>query len=281
MRGVTDRPSRESAAPTADGRVVRAVRYVTSQWHEVAGVLSTGLALVASFTTPLTKPHWALVLSALAFLVTGAVFRARQTPSYSHLARDKAAADEKAAGWEAAFPGLIGVHLRAILEHALPGDSDARITLYVHNGSAFVAISRHSRNVSHKAMGRPAYPDDQGVIGDAWKSGDGQALRTGLPDFTKTPEDYFSALEKDSIDRQVAERLTMKSGSLVALRIDEQTPSAEAMAVVVIESLNPGGLGNSSASTVQSDETWTLLQRFVTLASDFLPDMTSAAEKGF
>src|SRR5215203_1102699 len=153
-----------------------------------------------------------------------------------------------------------------------------RITVYRHRGgNAFQVMGRHSEDPEHKRRGRPIYPADQGVLGRAWRR---RIATAELPDPKEDPDEYYRALEEWGICREVAEKFTMKSRSLVACTIQEPK-GIDPVAVVVVESTKLGILDKDEVVDAMHGSDGDLLYEFFEMMDFLEPDAEYPWEQGF
>ncbi len=114
---------------------------------------------------------------------------------------------------------------------------EERITVYHYKDNQFNKVQRYSKNAKYNEGGRPSYPNE-GVIGKAWEEGD--YFISDIPEHSTTNTDnyYTQQKEKGFIERQVAEKLTMKSRSYFGQRLDNESET-ENIAIIIFESTNP------------------------------------------
>jgi len=111
-----------------------------------------------------------------------------------------------------------------------------RISLFSARVDHFVLVARCSLGPRHQTAGRERYPLTEGCLGQAWENG--RAAETTLPDPGVRPAQWRDEMGRRwNVPSEVAERLTMKSRSYVACRIDG-TPESNPLGVIVFESLN-------------------------------------------
>jgi hypothetical protein len=158
------------------------------------------------------------------------------------------------------------------------GDTE-RISVYRHRGrGAFQMIGRYSENPVYNEPGRTIYPDDQGVIGEAWRSG---TASVNLPDPQEEPERYYVTLENDwNISRETAERFAMKSRSLVARALYEPR-ARERVAVIVVESAEMGILDEEAIVRAIDGTEGERIYEFLERMRSLEPNIEYAREEGF
>lgn len=118
-----------------------------------------------------------------------------------------------------------------------------RATVYCHDSQrkVFVPLARSSDNPQLQRPGRSEYPDNEGFIAKAWATP--WSRRQDLP----ADDDAWveSVVSQDRMSIEVASNLTMRSRSLIGVRISglhglEAGP--DRTGIIIAESLNPRGL---------------------------------------
>ena len=123
-------------------------------------------------------------------------------------------------------------HIAEQLKHTLHD----RISVYEWRDGNFFCVGRYSQSPAFRKPGRHAYPDDQGVIGKAWR--DGSAHLCDLPNAEHKPEKYGDEVfAQCAIPHTVSNKFKMKSRCLYAEVVLDEA-GEEAVAVVVIESID-------------------------------------------
>jgi hypothetical protein len=158
------------------------------------------------------------------------------------------------------------------------GDTE-RVSVYRHRGrGAFQMIGRYSENPVYAEPGRTIYPDDQGVIGAAWRHA---TASVDLPNPQEEPERYYQSLERDwNISRETAESFAMKSRSLVARALYEPRGHVR-VAVVVVESTGVGILDEEKVMQAIDGTEGERIYEFLERMRSLEPDIEYAREEGF
>jgi hypothetical protein len=111
-----------------------------------------------------------------------------------------------------------------------------RVTIYGHQQGVFVLLGRFSLTPKYNAVGRPFYPEDQGVIARAWQSGEAHAE---LPDPEQNWDRYLTISETEwNLPRDVIEKMGMRSCSYTAFPIYDHKGTTR-IGVIVFESTVP------------------------------------------
>ncbi|MEO5326093.1 hypothetical protein PV773_22510 [Mesorhizobium sp. CC13] len=123
-----------------------------------------------------------------------------------------------------------------VLAEELGFDARDRISVYRHHDNAFTMVGRYAVLPQLDKPGRSVYPVDQGVIGAAWRAGNGQCVVQDLPDPHADPDDYC-ARNKDEwqIPAEVVQAMNMKPRSVAAFALNDQQGSSR-HAIIVFES---------------------------------------------
>lgn len=172
------------------------------------------------------------------------------------------------------------VELKLILEETWGYGATERISVYRRSGKVFQMIGRYSKNPDYAELGRSVYPADQGVIGEAWSADEGTAV-ADLPDWRVEPERYYEELrDKWAIDRDTAERLTMKSASFAACALDDPK-GIERVAIVVVESTEVSILHKSEVLRELQGKEGKRIYEFLEKMKPEEPDLSEARERGF
>lgn len=156
-----------------------------------------------------------------------------------------------------------------------------RLSVYKHDGRAFVIVGRHSKNPMFNERGRSYYPDTQGVIGVAWKSADGEATANQFPDFEGRPENYLRRVSSEyDIVPEIIQEFKMKSRSYAVITLDSG-PREERIAVLVYESTDPNPLDIKKLKQYRDTEAGRKLLELLENKQSLMPSPSYAEEKGF
>lgn len=126
-----------------------------------------------------------------------------------------------------------------------------RVSIYQHDPQRgkFIPVGRRSSNPELEEWGRPEYPDNYGIIREAW---------TGQKVFkfrlSGDPEEWAEEQNRlYDVPLEVARNIRMKSRSYIGLRID-YGPAATKVGIAILESLTPQGVSSSMADTVMGTD---------------------------
>lgn len=116
----------------------------------------------------------------------------------------------------------------------LEGDyckSDVRVTLYCHDKERrnFIPVARIAGNPLYEEQGRDRYADDIGIISLGWQKG-----VASFQSNAKSSEEWIQEqVEEWSLPREIAEKISMQSTSIVAVKLIHR---GDAIGVAVAES---------------------------------------------
>jgi hypothetical protein len=158
------------------------------------------------------------------------------------------------------------------------GDAE-RISVYRHRGKgAFQIVGRYSENRRFAQLGRHVYPDNEGVIGQAWEH---RTATANLPDPEEEPELYYQTLESEwNISRETAKGFTMQSRSLVACALYEPK-GVDRVAIVVVESTQVGILDKDKVVEAIEGQDGRRIYVFLENMQALEPDLEYPMEEGF
>ncbi|NKC16852.1 MAG: hypothetical protein GKR94_33070 [Gammaproteobacteria bacterium] len=128
------------------------------------------------------------------------------------------------------------------------GDQE-RVSIYRYSDHdrAFYMLGRYSEGPDFSRRGRGVYPDDQGCIGEAWKSG--EAVARDLPDPDSEPDKYASVMADCwNIDSETLRKMLMKSRLIFAFALRDRA-DLQRTAVIVFESTTVDGFDVNDVRT--------------------------------
>lgn len=139
----------------------------------------------------------------------------------------------------------IGEKAHSLLDELEILNPDTRITVYQHEPEreTFVSISRVSDNPKWQKSGRAEYPDDQGLIAEAWHGG-----RATKFELSSDPEAWAEEVSMTGIPLDDAAKIAMKSLSYVGIRLDYGTRQ---VGVLMLEGTKPRSVTSRNADKVQ------------------------------
>jgi hypothetical protein len=235
----------QGAAGRSDPPLVRSARWMHDRWPQLVTLLGTiGMSFTGVALRLTNEPAWGwLFLVAAGASVTGNAGSWSQQQRMSALQRrnDELASrvgslEDAADGYAASYFELISAEL-SLLYEALGFTDDERISVYKHDGRAFVVLGRYTKHPEYRQRGRPFYADDEGCIGQAWRHD--EAFVDDLPDPEEAPGAYFDRLAREyGIARRTAAGLRMKSRSYAAFALDDPA-GFQRIGIIVLESTLP------------------------------------------
>lgn len=154
-----------------------------------------------------------------------------------------------------------------------------RISVYKHDGTAFVMLSRYSKNPNYNKKGRGIYPDNEGCIAEAWR--DGESFIEDLPDPNTELDNYITAHKNGwDINKTVSKAFQMQSRSYVALAIEDRHQNR--IAVVVFESTcSKGALDSSKIKGLLDSYEGKRIAQFLERMRALEPSPTYAQKEGY
>lgn len=166
----------------------------------------------------------------------------------------------------------------AILASKLGFGHNERISVYKHDGRAFVMLGRFSSNPHYDRPGRGVYPDSQGCIRDVWSQG--RAVGVNLPNSGTNLAEYVNALNRRwAVDRVTAQALRMKSRSIGGIRIEDFSTGVP-IAVMIFESMGVHGINRAILDQAEAADDGRI-GRFLERMRAVEPSPSYAKNKGF
>lgn len=204
--------------------------FATNLWAIAAdGDVKTGPSTLARMSA------WtALAFTALA-LIYSAIRQGFLEHKVSHLEGEKTEMAKIISGFGSDYFDIWGKRLQVLAEE-LNFDARDRISVYRFNDDAFTMVGRFSVLPDLNKPGRSVYPADEGVIGAAWRSGDGKCIVTDLPDPTADWDEYLKRnLDQWQMPNEVVQSMNMKPRSVAAYSLMDPQGKAR-NAIIVFES---------------------------------------------
>jgi hypothetical protein len=231
--------------------------------HVLTDVSTVGLALAGIWlgSDSDNALGWLLVIVSAAVFLFARYKVWRAARRVSALESDNVRLAESLAKARAAQQGDYFASLRGQLSvlanNVLDFDDTERISVYKHDGRAFVMLGRYSKSPIYDRVGRGIYPDDAGCIAAAWQSG---TSFVDLPDPASDFEEYVRLLVEDwNFGENEARSLKMRSRSLAAFAV-EDAKYDHRIAVIVFESVRAGRLDRAVLRDVMKAEERRLAQ---------------------
>ncbi len=186
-------------------------------------------------------PRGGLLLSALA-IVVGTIWSLLRAPSTAKFRDELEQLREKVSNQEADNRQLLEDELIRLSSDVLGFGNDERISVYerIPSQGVLVLAGRYSVNPAHMKTTRILYPENEGVIQEALRSG--ECLVDSFPDPRLNYEDYITKHKSMGLRDETARALTMKSMTYGGLAIKDTTNSHR-NAVVILESSRQNAFG--------------------------------------
>lgn len=157
-------------------------------------------------------------------------------------------------------------------------DPSFRISFYTHSENNFTLLFRYSDDPDFKKKGRAVYPDNEGVIGEAYHRN--SCVVTNLPDPHTENEKWIESQlcpKKGRMKNQnTLQNLTMMSRSLIALPIRHGNHKH---VVVVFESIEPDRLDIKKIEKYLNGHYWQYLKHILSMYRSLVEPAISIAEK--
>lgn len=181
-------------------------------------------------------------------LLAGLILQIWLGPRYTKLIKDERTARQRAQRRSHSMQTIMNVAVRTLMDDLSVDFSQARVSVYRHKDNHFILLCRRSDALNLEEPGRERYPDGEGLIGKAWRLGEG--IVVDLPKERGTWEqtnyvDYGMPVE-------TALNLAMQSRSLVGLRLDTSAADPEHIGLIVIESLAPRGVNGTTLDALRA-----------------------------
>jgi hypothetical protein len=144
----------------------------------------------------------------------------------------------------------------------------SRITIYIHRNNKFISFGRYTPDPSFGGKGRNTLPDNEGCIGQAWRSD--WCFESNLG--------YKESRKKYNITRETHVKLRMKAVFFAVKRID--APNKQPLAVLVVESKNANQFPEATIKDILDNEEMYLAE-IIHCLKDHIPDPQDALKRGF
>lgn len=175
------------------------------------------------------------------------------------------------------YAELLRTKLRTLSERLELEDSE-RVSLYKHDGEAFVLLGRYSEDPVYSQNGRPYYSEDEGCINEAWRNG--QVHIDDLPDPSSDFNDWLEKQKiKCNVKKQDARQFTMHSRSYLGFAIRDA--SEDRRAVLMFESTHARAFDKENVRLALTDGEEKMLGRFLESMRSIEPTPSYAREEGF
>lgn len=236
--------------PPSQRRSARIEEWIAYNWDAVAGGLSV-LCVGAVGLIPIVWPDWhdsRSTLLTIALLAGGAVLfilgvgagNKKKTQLDDAILKRAAAERElselehELSEWQLSSLAVLE-RLCELFVAAMYGAASERVSVYRHTGKGyFVRLARFSGNPKFASSGRTKYPEDQGVVGEAWTNGSAKQTVTVLPGANR--QGWINAIaDVSGIPKKTLAGMAMESRVLLAHRIEDEAQHRPC-AVLVFES---------------------------------------------
>jgi hypothetical protein len=276
--------------PLTDGRFTVFGKWLDKHKITMALIISAiGLAVIkdlGEIVFEWEKPWWALLLSLGAIIVTlfcawfGSIGQSKLAKINSDLSDQLEYAEALIQNFGSDYFDLWDNRLR-VLSEVLGFDARDRISVYRHQDNTFTMVGRYAVLPDYDKPGRGAYPVGQGVIGSAWRAGDGKCVVQDMPDPITDLESYCSRSKDDwNLPSAVTKKLGMKSRSVAAFALNDHTNSTRS-AIIVFESTEPGRFSVDTLEHHVNGTTGKDIAHLLKILGEREPSLTFAASKGF
>ena len=218
---------------------------------ETRNLANPAFAAVASWLITVWSTHdanelwqlptlWWLAAAIVAVMVWLVCYFTLLRPRYSELAQRVARTEAEIQGAQHALQSVLEAALAQLMIDRGFANAESRISAYSVEHDRFVLLARHSTNPVLERRGRPTYPLDKGVIGQAWAAG--SATRTDDVESRQEWEEMLVDSGEFTADEAAA--LTMWARSICAVRVDLGTHK---LGMIVIESEMKGAFADGTA----------------------------------
>jgi hypothetical protein len=234
----------------------------------------------------MSRTKWGVlfIISAIGFII-GNIFAALQTKRITQLEEKiethhatisnlESDLDRMQLVYRDLFDGQL-----AMLANRFSFHDTERISVYKHDGKAFVMLGRYSKNPEYRKPGRVMYPEGEGCIGFAWQNG--EAFIDDLPDCGTQKNAYLDKVCGEwNIKRAVVRKMKMKSRSYAAYAIYD-IKGFTRVAVIVFESMRVHVFNRDELRVILTTTEGKRISQFLDTAQSILPTPTYAHEEGY
>lgn len=260
-------------------------------WPSIASIVGTIVLALAPIWIGTPNFSWAkfassypgiaMVIGVLLSLV-GGIQNARITLATSKLKEDchtiTSAYNKAVEDQDTAFREVIRVLLIELAIELKLSDRE-RISFYLHDGDKdFEMVGRFSKNPEFNKASRTKYPDQEGCLAKAWRSG--FAHEANIPD----PDQDLKAwsewqFEKWRIPKKTSKVLRMKSRCIAAGACEN--PDGTRVGVIVVESTHPTALSAERVKAVLEGRGAKTVTRVIEILDSFEPNAAYAKKEGY
>lgn len=234
---------------TRDTVIIRLARRFEDYWPQLFVSIGTVVMAAAALPSPSQgSSSWKelvfyknnlLFFAGALLLFLGNIFMWRRTPGIRSLQTRVSELEDIIEQSKDDYFQLIENHLAILANDKLKISDTERVSVYKFEEGAFVMLGRYSKNPEYCKRGRGRYPANEGIIAKAWQNG--EAFVANLPDPRTEEERYLDEMKNTfGINKSTARNFKMKSRCYYGFAIENA--EQQRIAVVIIESVNPGGL---------------------------------------
>lgn len=271
----------ERATETAGDLLDQSAAAIRNHWSRILA-LPAGICMAVQW-------HWSTVTLGIACYVLSEVGGWRRSVKLTKLTKDidsQARENEELRQFfeqtQQDYFDLLRDQLLILANDVFHFGDTERISVYKHDGEAFLMLGRYSKNPDFDKRGRGIYPDDQGCISKAWREGFA-FCKPALPEPNgkNGKAAWKERLEQEwGIPKSVSNNFRMKSRAYAALAI-EDVESKRRVAVVVIESTRADRLSFSVIQEEFQIREGKRIARFLKKMELVEPSIRYAHEEGY
>lgn len=243
-----------------------------------AGAIGMAVGGILAGSDTASIVGWIIFGASAMLTVSGQIVDWKRVPKISHLQRTVAELEDLVEQTRQDYFHHFETQLSVLANDTLSLTDKERVSVYKHDGRAFVMLGRYSKNPEFCKRGRGTYPEGEGCIAKAWLAG--EAVLDSLPDPQTEEGRYLEVLKNDwGIKKGVARDFTMKSRSFVAFALENHSPKR--IAVIVFESTNAGSLDKRELKNVMDNGEAKRLVDFMESVSKLEPTPSYASKEGY
>ncbi|TWT74356.1 hypothetical protein [Allorhodopirellula solitaria] len=259
----------------------KTVLHLREHWSRMLAI-PAGIGLAVQW-------HWATVTIAGACFVAAEVGGWKRSVEVAKLAKGiqdrdkevellKTICDQS----QADYFDLLRDQLVILANDTLGFTDTERISVYKHDGEAFLMLGRYSKNPAFNKRGRSIYPDNQGCIAKAWREG-AVFMTEPLPEpSTKAKKKLWKQKMKSDwcIPFGTSNTFSMKSRVYAAVAI-EDAETHHRVAVVVLESTSNKIFDNDAIREEFETKEGKRIARFLKKMESIEPSIVFAQSEGY
>lgn len=259
----------------------RVISWVIRKWEKSPWFFNAAgavLAMVVGMATAFesipgvnfrTALWGAVGLLAAFFLTTGPILLASRAESLAKLRRrisqlegNQKRLQEAQARDLAELKRVLDESGHQLLKECCIHDNETRISVYQHHDQErrFVLVGRASKSPTLCEAGRASYPDNRGLIADAWQKGTAHDTVR----YTDVEKWINYQVNNKGLIRSDAEHIKMKSRSYLGVRIDDD--DTRPLGILMLESLEKDTVTTKHAETASSHPAFARLRALLRAA---------------